>query len=79
MGYSQRQRVGGLQARQFTHVHGRADAIHPSYWVVTRSLAQVLGVGVVGGELGVRQGSSSAIVPLDDESLDTPCPACQPN
>ncbi len=76
MGYSQRQRVGGLQARKLTHVHGRADAIHPSYCVVTRSLAQVLGFG---GELAVRQGSSSAIVPLDDESLDTPCPACQPN
>ena len=59
---------GGLKTGRPTHVRDGAAAIHPSYCVVTRSLAQVLGVGV-GGELGVLQGSSSAVVPLDDESL----------
>ncbi len=47
-----------------------AAAIHPAYsgCVVTQSPAQVLGVWVR-GDLGVRQGPSSAVVPLDDESL----------
>ena len=68
LGYSQRQCVGGLHAGQSTRMRDEAAALPPSYCVVTRSLAQVLGVGV-GGELGVRQGSSSAVVPLDDKSL----------
>ena len=68
LGYSQRQCIGGLHAGQSTRVRDGAAALPPSYCVVTRSLAQVLGVGV-GGELGVLQGSSSAVVPLDDESL----------
>ncbi len=70
LGYSQRQRVGG-PAGGAVHSRARPGGCHPlapSYCLVTRSLAQVQGVGV-GGKLGVRQGSSSAVVPLDDESL----------
>ncbi len=64
LGFSQRQRVGGLQAGQSTQVRDGAVAIHPSQCAVTRSPAQAMDV-----ELGVCEGPFSAVVlPLDDRN-----------